>query len=54
MTIQTLLKALAGVVAVGGMALLLTNQWRYQTLGEIPVRRHGLSGEVDQEGARAL
>jgi hypothetical protein len=47
MTIQTLLKGLAAIALVGGIGLVLANQWRYQTLGSIEVRRHGLTGAVE-------
>lgn len=53
MTIQTFLKALGGILLAGGIGLILANQWRYQNLGGIEVRRHGLTGaiELKQEGA---
>ncbi len=47
MKIQTLLKALAAVVVLGGGTLILVNQWRYQNLGGIEVRRHGLTGAIE-------
>jgi hypothetical protein len=52
MTIQTLLKGLAGLVLVSGIGLVLANQWRYQNLGGIEARRHGLTGaiELKQDG----
>lgn len=46
MTIQTFIKALAGVILVGAVGLILANQWHYQNLGGIEVRRHGLSGSI--------
>jgi hypothetical protein len=46
MRIQTLLKTLAAVIVLGGSALILVNQWRYQSLGGIEVRRHGLTGAI--------
>lgn len=46
MTIQTFLKALGGVILAGALGLILANQWRYQNLGGIEVRRHGLSGSI--------
>jgi hypothetical protein len=47
MKIQTLLKALAGVIVLVGGTLILVNQWRYQSLGGIEVRRHGLTGAIE-------
>ncbi|MGC4042855.1 MAG: hypothetical protein QM758_03550 [Armatimonas sp.] len=46
MTIQTFLKVLGGLILVGGIGLILANQWHYQNLGGIEVRRHGLSGSI--------
>ena len=46
MKIATLLKALAAVVLLSGGTWIAANQWRYQSISGMEVRRHGLTGSV--------
>ena len=47
MKISTLLIALAAAAVLGGGTWIAANQWRYQTISGIEVRRHGLTGAVE-------
>ena len=47
MKIATFLKALAAVVLLSGGTWIAANQWRYQSISGMEVRRHGLSGAVE-------
>ena len=53
MKIATLLKTLAVVVLIGGGSWIAANQWRYQTISGIKVRRHGLTGAVQLQAGES-
>ena len=46
MKVRAFLGAAAALAALGLGGWVAANQWRYQTLGGIEVRRHGLTGAI--------